>query len=77
MYKHIYYIFNACDTDCACGYERTITHNYDTPNKDAEYHWNECSCGAIDSKIENTPEAPTETTEETTEEIVEESASAN
>ena len=49
---------NACDTDCACGYVRTITHNYNIPENDATHHWNKCSCGAIDTKVAHTYTVP-------------------
>ena len=44
---------NACDTDCACGYVRSITHNFDIPDHDETHHWNKCECGEIDQKIEH------------------------
>ena len=45
---------NACDTDCACGYVRTITHDYsDAWTYDESQHWHVCkteNCGATDTK---------------------------
>ena len=40
---------NACDVDCACGYVRTVTHQYTVLNKDATHHWYECSvCNEVE-----------------------------
>ena len=41
---------NACDTDCACGYTRTITHNFTVNDYNNEQHWKKCSvCGTPDN----------------------------
>ena len=40
---------NACDTDCECGYERTVTHDYSVTDYDDAQHWKKCSvCGEVD-----------------------------
>ena len=41
---------NACDVDCICGYQRTITHDYTELKFNDTHHWYECSvCGAEQS----------------------------
>ena len=40
---------NDCDTDCACGYVRAVTHDYTETDKNDTDHWKKCSvCGGID-----------------------------
>ncbi len=45
---------NDCDTDCACGYVRTITHDFTGEwEKDASGHWHVCTkngCSVTDTK---------------------------
>lgn len=45
---------NDCDTDCACGYVRTITHDFTGEwEKDASGHWHVCAtngCSVTDTK---------------------------
>ena len=42
---------NDCDADCnVCGAIREVTHDYKNEKSDKDFHWNECDCGAVDSK---------------------------
>ena len=42
---------NACDTDCSCGYTRTVTHDYSITDKNDTQHWNKCSvCGTVNEE---------------------------
>ena len=60
---------NDCDTDCACGYVRTITHNFTGEwQKDENGHWHVCAtngCTATDAVIGHTSSG--EATEQTAE----------
>ena len=61
---------NDCDTDCACGYVRTITHNFTGEwQKDASGHWHVCEtegCTVTDTKVGHTSSgSATEDTPET------------
>ena len=39
-----------CDTNCECGYTRTVTHDYTENGSDDDYHWKKCSvCGTPDN----------------------------
>ena len=51
--------------DCGQSYGTPISHSYTITDKDGEYHWNECACGAIDesSKVAHNYEAKTSATE--------------
>ncbi len=43
-----------CDTDCECGYERSVMHDFTGEwQKDASGHWHVCEneCGATDTKV--------------------------
>ncbi len=49
---------NASDTDCACGYTRTVSHDFSGEwQKDADGHWHVCkteNCGATETKADHT-----------------------
>ncbi len=49
---------NTCDTDCACGYVRSVPHDFTGEwQKDASGHWHICltdGCGVTDTKADHT-----------------------
>ena len=47
---------NDCDTNCDCGYVRTVTHDFTGDwQKDADGHWHVCAdgCGTTDTKADH------------------------